>query len=284
MSRRRSRALVVVGSLVTLLIVGEAALVVAVFVSPSAGEHLRSVAASADRTWNGTKHREGVSSRIAGAVHRGYQDWIESMWTSPSNPAPDTEFARCVKCHSDYAQKRSFTSVYMNHPLHAQLGVACSMCHQQNQHPDPMRPTEDTCKACHAEVTSQGGCTLCHPPASLPHFYLLGAPRDRVVECTVCHPKSSFTSTATTPLVHVGHFDGSEPGECTACHETSTCRQCHATTHPPGWVSQHGAVVGEDPTPCYRCHTGDWCASRCHAVTPTNPFVPQPLPSIGVRP
>jgi hypothetical protein len=282
--RRRSRTLVVVISVVMLLILGEAALVVAVFVSPSTGEHLQSVAAAADRSWNGTKHAKGVKDRLTRVVHRGYQDWVASMWTQPANPAPNGEFARCVKCHADYAQTRRFSTVYMNHPLHAELGVACSTCHQQNQHPDPMRPTEDTCKTCHAEVTTQDRCGLCHPPASLPHFYLLGAPRDRVVDCTVCHPKSSFTSTATKPLVHVGHFDGSEQGECTQCHQVSTCRQCHATTHPAGWISQHGAAVGEDPTPCYTCHTGEWCTSRCHAVTSTNPFVPQPLPSTGVRP
>jgi hypothetical protein len=267
-----------------LLVVAEVALVVAVFVSPSAGDKLGTIATAADRAWNGSKASPGIEDRVSGAVHRGYRDWVQAMWEEPATPKSDTEFTRCVKCHGDYAEKRRYSAVYMNHPLHAEIGVACATCHEQNAHPDPVRPAEKTCEGCHAEVRTEGACTLCHPPASLPHFALLGAPRDRVVECSVCHPRGAFTSTADTPLVHVGHFDGADRQACTQCHEASTCRQCHAEDHPSGWIGTHGAAVGEDPSPCYRCHTGDWCTTRCHAVTPTAPFVPQPLPSAGVRP
>jgi hypothetical protein len=284
MSGRRSRGLAVLIGIVVLLVLGESALVIAVFVSPSAGDRLESVAAAADRAWSGTERRPGIAGRVSDAFHTGYRDWIEAMWSRPSTPSVKAEFTRCVKCHADYARKRRFSAVYMNHPMHAELGVACATCHQQNAHPDPVPPAEQTCETCHDEVRSQASCTLCHPPASLPHFALLGAPRDRVVECSVCHPRNAFTSTADTPLVHVEHFDGTDRSTCTQCHEASTCRQCHAERHPTNWTRLHGAAVGEDATPCYRCHTGDWCASRCHAVTPTAPFVPRPLPSSGVRP
>lgn len=285
MSRRRaSRRLVVLITVVMTMILAEVGLVVAVFVSPSTGERLSGAAASVDRAWNGSKREEGIRTKIADAVDHGYRSWIETIWKGPEMQGGPAEFSGCVKCHKDYATRRRFTNVYMNHPLHAQEGVACSTCHVQNQHPDPVRPEERVCETCHAEVQQAGSCGLCHPPASLPHFYLLGAPRDQVVECSTCHPKQSFSSSASTPLVDPAHFDGSDRTTCVQCHQEQTCRTCHASSHPTDWISTHGGVVGQDPTPCYACHVGDWCTSRCHAVTPTNPFVPKPLPSVGVRP
>lgn len=284
MTRRRSRRLVFLVACVLALMLAETGLVVAVFVSPTTGERMSDAVASLDRAWNGSKDSKGVRTRIADSVDRGYRSWIETLWKAPEIPRGDDEFDACLGCHKDYASARRFTNVYMNHPLHAEQGVACGTCHVQNEHPDPVRPEERTCQTCHDEVREPGKCGLCHPPASLPHFYLLGAPRDQVVECSTCHPKQSFRSTADERLVPTNRFDGSQRAPCTQCHQQQTCEECHATSHPPDWIAIHGGVVAENPTPCYTCHTGDWCTSRCHAVTSTNPFVPRPMPSAGVRP
>lgn len=281
---RSPRRLVVLISVVVALVLAEGALVAFVFVSPSASDRLGGVAASIQRVWDGTEDEPGIRAKVAGAFHRGYQNWIVPLWAEPQTPEGDPEFAACVECHPDYASKRRF-SVFMNHPLHAQLGVGCATCHTQNVHPNPPHPQEKACKACHDEVDRKDGCGFCHPPASLPHFYLLGAPREGMVECDTCHPRGSFDTRPTESLVHLGDLSGAQEGTCLSCHEDASCQRCHGAPHPSDWMSTHGEnFVAASGATCYACHVGTWCADRCHSVTSTNPFVPRPIPPVGVRP
>jgi hypothetical protein len=280
--RRRSHTTVVMITVVALVLLAEAALVVAVFVSPGTADSLRGVVANVERTWEGRPRSPGVRTKIADAARRTYDDWIAPLYATPTGPKEDAEFADCVDCHPDYATKRRFSSVYMNHPLHDEKGLGCGDCHTENAHPNPMRPEERTCAGCHTEVEEQGSCGLCHPPSSLPHFYLLGAPREVQPECTMCHPRGSFDTHATQPLVHAGAFDGTQDRECESCHAKTACESCHgaAVAHPPNWLSTHGDDIAYGgPGNCAQCHTATWCADRCHAVTSTNPFRPRPLPT-----
>jgi len=283
---RRRRMVTVLIVVVFVALLAETALVIGVFVSPKAATSLREVAASIDRGWNGDEHAPGLRTRAARWVGDGYRSWIEPLWSGPNAPAAGEEFPACVTCHQDYASTRRFSSVYMNHPLHAQLDVACATCHPQNTHPDPPRPVEKACATCH-DVTDRTQCATCHPPGSLPHFYLLGAPRQQAVECSVCHPSTSFFSKIATPKVS-GTFTGKDPSFCLQCHASTagkapTCTSCHQPGHPPDWVSRHGYEAGEAGlNDCYTCHTGTWCGTRCHSVTSTNPTGKQPLPDLGV--
>jgi len=281
-ARKRPTRLVVLVAAVMAVLLAEGVLVALVFVSPTAGGKLGRVVEEVSEAWTGTKDEPGIRTTVAAAFHRGYQRWIVPLWSEPRTPKGDPEFTGCVRCHPDYASKRKYSSVYMDHPLHAELGVACATCHKENLHPNPVLPDEAACATCHTEVQQRNRCGLCHPPASLPHFYLLGAPREGVVECDVCHPKKSFATTATVPRVDVGEFNGADRGRCLQCHQATTCQQCHASRHPSNWVATHGEVVGwGGQVTCYSCHTNDWCADRCHSRTPTNPLVPRPLPTGG---
>jgi hypothetical protein len=266
------------------LLLLEGMLVAFVFVSPTGSQKLSDVVSSVSKAWNGTKDDPGFKTDVATTFHHGYQNWIVPLWSEPKTPAGNPEFTACVTCHKDYATERKF-SVYMNHPLHAQLGVSCATCHPENAHPNPPHPLEKVCATCHEQVNEKSQCSLCHPPASLPHFYLMGAPRQGVVQCDVCHPKNSFGGQATTPQVQLGDFSGVDRGKCLSCHQEATCAGCHPSNHTADWATTHGPTVGQDnPTVCYTCHTTTWCADRCHSVTPTNPLVPRPIPTVGVRP
>jgi hypothetical protein len=122
----------------------------------------------------------------------------------------------------------------MNHPLHAEIGMACRTCHPLSPHPNPPRPQERVCAECHS-VDEKDECVFCHPPASLPHFYYLGAPKQAAVRCDVCHPKGRFTVENPTPKV-TGDFHGEQPAACLSCHEGTTCRSCHGSPIPrTGW-------------------------------------------------
>lgn len=282
--RRRPRGLVLLIVVIVGLLIVEAGLVVAVFVSPTAGAKLEQIAASADRAWNGTDDDPGLRTRTARAANGLYDSWIVPLWKGPEPTDPDPAFTACVECHPDYSTQRKFT-VYMDHPLHAEIGVECATCHPANPHPRPPRPQEAVCAECHTEVQDKESCGVCHPPGSLPHFYLFGASRSSIVRCDVCHPKGMFATRATEPQVHLEDLTGANVETCLSCHEDATCTRCHGEPHPPDWLTIHGEPVGYDGAgSCARCHTTTWCADRCHAVTQTNPFVPRPLPTPGVRP
>jgi hypothetical protein len=275
--RRRRGPIVLVAVVLTLLLI-EGALVAAVFVSPTAAERLRTVVAAAEDLWTGTEERPGIRDRAAEAAANLYRDWIDPLWGERRPRRPSPEFAACVECHRDYASRRVF-GVYMNHPLHAELGLACEDCHPTNPHPNPPRPTEDMCADCHPEVRERDGCVSCHPPGSLPHFYLLGAPRDAVVACDVCHPTETFIGRATEPQLPPRDYSGADEELCLSCHEDATCQRCHAEPHPEDWIALHPNAALEGAATCYACHAGAWCTDRCHAPTP-----PRPLPTPGVRP
>ena len=282
--RKPSRGLLIVITVIFALLLIEGLLVAFVFVSPDAEDKLGGFAASVQRVWDGTEGTPGIRTRVATAFHRGYVDWVVPLWREPQMAQGEPEFTACVECHPDYAKQRKF-SVYMDHPLHAQLGVACETCHPQNAHPNPPHPLEKTCAECHDEVHQKDSCSYCHPPASLPHFYLLGSPRQSVVECDVCHPKGSFDAGTPTAKVHMENFDGQDAGECLSCHERAGCESCHGTPHPSDWASTHGdSLLADSVAACYACHVGTWCSDRCHAVTPGSSIPPRPIPSVGVRP
>ena len=278
--RRRRRGLVVLLSVIVVVLLAEAGLVVAVFVPPSAGERLESAATSARRAWGGTEGEPGVRTRSAQAAERWFDAWIVAPpGVGRRSRRPSPEFTACVDCHEDYATTRRF-GVYMNHPLHAEIGVRCETCHPTNPHPSPAASARGGVRGGHAEVRQEDQCSYCHPPGSLPHFYQLGAPRDASVRCDVCHPKDAFDAAATEPLIDVGAFGGQDAGA--SLLPRRTCESCHDNGHPVGWATTHGAyALGAD---CSTCHTVTWCADRRHAVTSVNPLQPKPLPSVGVRP
>lgn len=280
--RKRSRGLLVLIVSVFILLLAEAAIVVFVFVSPKADEQLTGVAEGIQRVWSGTDEEPGFQDRAADRARDAYEDWILPLYSSPETPPLDPSFTACVECHEDYATQRRF-GVYMNHPLHAELGMACVTCHPTNPHPNPPRPQERVCAECHTEVDEKDGCGYCHPPASLPHFYYLGAPKGSVTECAVCHPKNAFVAQHPEPKV-TGSFTGIDQDTCLTCHEQTTCASCHAPGHPADWLTTHGQDAAFGGASCSGCHTVTWCSDRCHAVTTTNPLQPRALPSVGVRP
>ncbi len=282
--RRASKGLVVLITVIVVLLLVEAAVVVTVFVSPTASQKLEDVATAADRAWSGTEGEPGLRTRSARTARRAYDEWIAPLWRGPAPPPADPEFTACVECHEDYASERRF-NVYMNHPLHAEIGVACEACHPESPHPNPPRPQEAACAECHPEVDDPEACGFCHPPGSLPHFYLFGAPKNTAVRCDVCHPKGAFDMRGSEPLVERDSLTGADEEACLSCHEDQTCESCHIPSHPVGWIDVHGTGRGQGASSnCYACHSGTWCSDRCHAVTSRTAFVPKPLPTVGVRP
>lgn len=278
MRRRRSR---VVGPFlggIGLLLIAEAALLVTVFVSPSSGTAVRRGATRAARAWNGTKQQPGIEGRIVNAAKGVNRSLLHPLWNSSRPARQDSPFAGCASCHRDYAAQRRYGSVFMDHPVHAQKGVTCATCHTDVSHPNPPVPEEATCARCHQEVEAKGACTLCHPPGSLPHFYVLGYPRGPV-ECSTCHPNYRFPTGAGRRLATARQMNGTDRAVCMSCHQPAKCASCHGQKHPQNWGRIHGPTVVDGDNSCYRCHAFDWCTEACHDK-PLHPLVPRPLPTL----
>ena len=293
--RRRSTGLIVLALFIIVLLIGEAALVAFVFISPNATKTLSAKVDTLRAKWEGTKDQPGIPSRISDAADSFYRNNVTTLWKIPDPEEVSTTFAKCGTCHTDYETRSRFTHVYMNHRVHAQEGMACDSCHTSVQHPNPPRPTEAVCAECHDQVNTKGQCDFCHPAGTLPHFYLLGAPREGVVNCASCHPKNTMPQLGER-LVHVGTFSGDPSNRCLQCHTKSgmdqtgtgqptTCNTCHGQPHPSDWVKIHPEYALQSNT-CFNCHNATWCAERCHAVTELfrPPLNPLPSPSEVITP
>jgi len=313
--RKRNIGLLLLISFVAVVLVLETALVVMAFVSPTAAEDLTAQVAGIRKVVLGDKGKPGLPARAMDGLNNFYQDQVVTLWSAPKPEGVATTFAKCGSCHPDYETTSRFEHVYMNHSVHAQTGLTCAKCHTMVQHPNPDRPAESTCAKCHDEVNQKGKCDFCHPPGTLPHFYLMGAPRNEFIDCATCHPDSTIPQLGKT-LVQVGDFSGNPDSICLECHSVvapvaspspfasptpftvparipapwpteipAWCQHCHGTTQPipheADWIVRHREVAMIDPTDCTNCHSQEWCAMKCHAVTSFGapPLLPLPSPS-----
>lgn len=286
--KRRNTGPLILAILIVLLLAAEAAVLIAVFASPETSKSLSNKLGEMQAAWEGTEQSPGVKERTSKELNQFYDEQIKTLWSAPTPGPTEPTFAKCVSCHPNYMTDRRFNNVYMNHPLHDQQGMECADCHTMVQHPNPTSPTEKVCQECHEQVSQKNSCDYCHFPGSLPHFYLLGYPRNSAVDCSTCHPKDSFKGSDPQHLVHPGEFLGGQKQECLGCHEFKTsndytkpaCLDCHAMDHPPDWVHTHGIATGvafEGQGECAGCHpTPNWCATQCHPYESPAPQFPMP--------
>ncbi len=205
-------------------------------------------------------------------------------------------YGNCMRCHTEVA--RGGVQIY------ARLGV-CLGCHQ---HEEQYRVRN--CDACHVDLQSEGTLPQSHLVHDGDWLREHGVRANAQADlCRSCH-QEQFCATChgvTTPALpsrlafdepdrqtmHRAGFRSrhadearAEPGTCTACHDTSMCRDCHTengvvaasnnpSPHPPGWVglpgqsaNEHGRAARRDPLTCASCHggAGEALCVTCHRV------------------
>lgn len=294
--KRGTVLLLIMAVVIVLLLIAEGILVTVVSVSPGASEALSERVEGLKRAWEGEDGEPGIPDRFKASMRDFYDNQIRPLWAMPEPDSVEPTFAKCRACHEDFESKVRFTHVYMDHPVHEQAGVSCAVCHTQVAHPNPLRPSEATCQSCHEEeVTQKGKCDMCHPPGSLPHFFLLGAPRDRSIECTTCHTEATFTDRKGERLVRPALY-GQDPAKCLSCHQDSWCTNCHTkkrdedgvpvSPHPDSWSRSHGPIGDLSTVECARCHftVTTWCFYRCHGQTQWTSYPKQPMPKERLLP
>ncbi|MDH4140750.1 MAG: cytochrome c3 family protein [Coriobacteriia bacterium] len=175
----------------------------------------------------------------------------------------------CVFCHPEI-DKKGDPELIFTHDAHLKRDYECGVCHERFPHRQgtTARPTMVSCYRCHSlEHAEQGEV----------------APED----CEACHPKDFELRPADHTLRFAvgGHKDDApeRPTECTSCHESSFCSECHVggqemangqTSQPiipadhrkPEWQPGHGGEFLGQRGACSICHETEYCL-KCH-VTP----------------
>ncbi len=184
--------------------------------------------------------------------------------------APIVSEATCKKCHDNKT-----------------ADFACNVCHTNSGNVTPGKPTSLATRFPHAKhLDSSATCTPCHlgvesvAIADKKNFPTMKTcqtchdDRKAPSSCAVCH----IDLAAIKPVTHDGQwlevgghgYQARFPGaECSNCHQTSYCNQCHqgntpVKIHSPGYEFEHGLDVKQKTMDCTVCHEASSMCLRCH--------------------
>ncbi len=188
---------------------------------------------------------------------------------------------------------RALSGLKMNHKFHADQGLSCDTCHEQNpSNPRFMSfPDHDTCSACHEDALNasspQKDCALCHTQPDYktqvrknqvlsPLVTFDHAQHEKAkVDCTQCHAtvdKDVLTGNEMIPVMDrcvKCHTERNVPGanDCSSCHPKGW-EKLKPPTHTAAWKTTHGTDLTKEKidSDCLACHTkqlGNSCTT-CH--------------------
>ncbi|MFA5889369.1 MAG: cytochrome c3 family protein [Actinomycetota bacterium] len=219
----------------------------------------------------------------------------------PPAGSADDSFLGCTNCHGDldkvFKQGRAGGLRY-RHAKHFAKGVSdCSMCHPANAHEADKinKPTMTRCFICHGltkTAIAPGKCITCHPanfpdkPASHLAATWKGAhgkeSRADSIVCSTCHEERSCTACHGVKMPHAEGWKSAAHIEtafakglavCQKCHprdltsaKRDFCDSCHHAWGPKqkSWLRSHPAVVkAGNSEKCFQCHQPATCAA-CH--------------------
>ena len=212
----------------------------------------------------------------------------------------------CVTCHASIAQATAVgPTVHVTLPA-GDAAKDCLACHDKGiPAPPPVRTVERTITFSHADHLPyvKGDCAKCH--TALVEAGQATAPVPPMSACTSCHNHAADYAQARCqachvdlkryPLMPVADFrhEGdflrthaamarTSAATCAACHDQTSCAECHAATtrpvkpdiewpervgarfiHRGDYVSRHTIDLRADPASCRRCHGSAYC-DACH--------------------
>ncbi|HET6142789.1 MAG TPA: hypothetical protein VFE02_04725 [Candidatus Acidoferrales bacterium] len=182
-----------------------------------------------------------------------------------------TTAAACSTCHPITTWAAGvFDHNATGFPLtNGHAGVACALCHINNNYALAIAPTDCGNSGCHLNTNYGGGWQGTNAP---PHA--AAGPAFAVANCSTCHTTVSFTTAtfdhSTTGFALTGTHVSPTPTPCASCHvsnnyslSSTDCYGCHSaafqsTTTIGGSVPNH--ITAGFPT------TAAQCAS-CHPIT-----------------
>jgi hypothetical protein len=218
----------------------------------------------------------------------------------------------CATCHGGIAEA---TEIGPNVHLALPTGDAakkCLDCHDKVPTAPPQRHVERTITFSHASHLPyvNGQCARCH--TALVEAGQTKAPVPPMSACTNCHNHAAEYAQAKCQPCHVdlkryplkpvadfvhapdflrihGQMARTNVATCAACHEQTSCGECHSATtrpmkpdvqwpekvdagfiHRGDYVSRHTIDLHADPASCRRCHGSAFCEA-CHNQVGVSP-------------
>jgi hypothetical protein len=246
----------------------------------------------------------------------------DPAYVFPHSPHVDGDVS-CLECHSNILSSKELAANvrHVMLPSNPSKVEACSGCHDTD--PSVQTPNRTTafrvrfdhsahlkkvkdCKACHQELPEVGdvevkvppmaACTSCHE-----HQKAFAEAR-----CTPCHvdlkgylPKTAFRHEGDWLRTH-GQLAKPTAQTCAACHDQTSCAECHAAQtvaarpsvifpeevdkafiHRGDYVARHTVEARANGASCRTCHGSAFC-NACHTaqgVTDTATNVRDPHPT-----
>lgn len=219
-------------------------------------------------------------------------------------PTGKTNMSQCVYCHPDLDAIIPGRLIFA-HAQHLVRGYKCETCHPTFGHTanGPAVPDMQSCYRCHGLIHQGQGvvatdkCDRCHPPgfklepANHTKEFIQGDHKVRAAAdpayCAMCHQtefciachqgKSTSPNAPKQPVIPKDHQNAkwltqhgklfiAQKGDCGACHDDASCKQCHKTVmpHPPNWIQNHRPEPGVSTQDCNICHTDRTECQNCH--------------------
>lgn len=216
---------------------------------------------------------------------------------------------KCVQCHSGNRAVTPAAGIVIDHKVHADKGVSCTVCHNRvahdesglrltltspsgkpnTKHPDYMNM--DACFRCHdldGKKSGPGRCEACHTPG----FKLTPPSHESTGWFPKGHAEAGLESRKESAEL-LKEFrkeeeklkeEGIDPKlvepveYCSTCHGGGNfCDTCHGLPmpHPTGFKSSHGELGKKQPAVCARCHAtsgatgGTEFCNSCHHPSST---------------
>lgn len=227
-------------------------------------------------------------AKALGELYKTVTNTYELPLNPESEVAEEMEPRQCTQCHGDNRPITPSVGIIINHKVHADNDVTCTMCHNRVAHPEDFelklagnKKHEDfmkmeACFRCHGfekDSKAPGACDRCHPK----NFEL--KPEN--------HFEKGFYTKGGDSSGHA-KLKKDEPDYCKMCHvESKFCVDCHGIVmpHPADFQKNHGEVGKKSPAVCANCHAKgganmqgglEFCNS-CHHKQgdPTKPWIPQ---------
>lgn len=145
--------------------------------------------------------------------------------------------------------------IKFSHEVHVGSEISCSRCHGDVGQGEDLsmakKLTMDNCMSCHTEKKVSKDCSTCHMKVDRDY-----KPKSHDRAWNQLHGREMKMSESTM-------------GDCSLCHEESSCQSCHSTTKPRSHnnhfrIRGHGVLARMDRESCAECHMPDAC-DRCHA-------------------
>lgn len=217
-------------------------------------------------------HKMEALGELAQAVTNNY----ELPLNKEDEVALKMSSTQCLQCHDESKRKVTPTvGLRINHQIHSEKGVNCTVCHNRVAHKEDFQPTLTDPKSGernqkHANFMTMTACFRCHTQDAVK-----GAPPG---QCFLCH-------TTEFPLLPASHQDPKffpkGHGRLAAKEETRA-PWLNAVETTPGLAAEAGEESGkqelegeslrkiDEINQCSTCHARAFCTD-CHGVPMPHP-------------